>query len=217
MQQEQHTRFFDKFLEWNIEKMLSSPGEKVLFAVRKHSFTMLVPIVGTLFFTLLFSIIGWGVLFYFHIGMGMIVALEGMMWVMVLTACIGMYVSWYFHVYAITERRILEISYRPLSSEFVNNVLLDQVRCTEIVARTDGLLNHILDMGSLLICFDMPTHEDEIQFFHIASPHQAGKRVGSLLNSPRFSSNDMRRPLWEQQRKTPSTPTKEFFSRRLAA
>jgi len=105
-------------------------------------------------------------------------------------------VDWYFHTYIITSRKIIEVSYKPFFNAVINDVLLDQVRCTEVVVQTRGILDHLIDRGDIAICFDMPTHQDQFHFADIAQPHETGVMLGELLNTAKSSSSGYMQPIW---------------------
>ena len=81
-------------------------------------------------------------------------------------------IDWYLNLYIVTNRKILEVSYKPLSSRDVSEVLLDQVKCTEIDTKIEGLINDFLDVGDVIITFDRPTHQEEFVFVNIPDPRK---------------------------------------------
>ncbi len=85
--------------------------------------------------------------------------------------------DWYFHFYVITDRKIAEVCYLPLSTHYVNEVMLDRVKCTEVDVRTEGLLHQLLNIGSVTVTFDRPTHEDAFMFWYIGNAQEIGSRL----------------------------------------
>ncbi len=188
----------EKFLQCDISNSLLSTDEKALFAVRKHPVVLVTSISLSLLLSfLVLSVVT--VLFVIFALPPPIILVSNLflLWFTTLLV-VKIFVDWYFHVYTITSKKILELSYKPFFTESINDVLLDQVRCTEIVVRQRGLLNHILDKGDIIITFDMPTHEDEFHFIDIVSPHEASKILGDLLtiNRANFATQYNNMPVW---------------------
>ena len=75
-------------------------------------------------------------------------------------------------MYIVTNRKILELKYTPLTSYTVNDIMLDQVNCTEIDLISKGFLNEIIDMGDISITFDRPTNQEEFIFKDIQGSHE---------------------------------------------
>lgn len=82
--------------------------------------------------------------------------------------------DWYFHLYILTNRKILEVWYAPLYSHVMNDVLLDQVNCTQVDFRRSGFLNEMLDMGDVVLTFDRPTHQEEFIFKDVSKSYKLG-------------------------------------------
>ncbi len=98
-------------------------------------------------------------------------------------------IDWYFNVYVVTSRKIIEVSYSPLSSHTINQVLLDQVRCTEIDTKIEGILNDVLDIGNVVITFDRPTHQEEFAFEYVKNPREIEKYLQSTVCHDMFTRN----------------------------
>src|SRR3989344_2230428 len=88
------------------------------------------------------------------------------------------YIDWYYHMYVITTRKILEIACIPFFSDIMNDVILDQVRVTEVDARTNGFFNEILDVGDVVITFDRPSHEGQFVLRNVPQPREVGTALG---------------------------------------
>lgn len=102
-------------------------------------------------------------------------------------------------MYILTTRKILEISYNPLSSRIVNDVLLDHVNCTEIDLKTNGFFNELIGMGDIVITFDRPTHQEEFVFRDIEECQDLGKYLTRKLMDRQMQS--MIHPIWFRGRR----------------
>ena len=103
-------------------------------------------------------------------------------------------IDWYFHIYILTNRKILEFRYTPLTSYIVNDIMLDRVYCTEVDFQTNGLLHDLIDMGDIMITFDRPTHQEE---FVLRDIH-ACQEVGVFLTQQLMDGNQNQpiHPIW---------------------
>lgn len=74
------------------------------------------------------------------------------------------------------------MSYTPLASQNVNEVLLDQVRCTEIDTQTHGIINEFIEKGDVIVTFDRPTHQEECILADVYKPEALGMFLGDTLS-----------------------------------
>jgi hypothetical protein len=165
--------------------LLMLPGEKTILHKRQHIFAVIIPIViacilaGGLM-TALFT----GFFLFYHAFHLMVIS-----WGIILIATLSLItktiIDWYLHMYIVTNRRILEIQYKPFFSQDVNDVLLDQVRCTEIDVKIHGYIHALMDIGDIIITFDRPTHQQEFILHDIKAPRKIGTLLGHLLNTPK--------------------------------
>ncbi len=184
-----------------LKKFLTLPGEELLFVKRKHFLMPLAPL--TLLFmlgTLLLSsiILGESLLNTpLFLIMSSILTFLGI----VLAIATKILVDWYFHLYAVTTHKLLEICYTPLFSKATNDVLLDQVKCTEIDIKTDGMVKQLLDIGSIIVTFDRPTHQEEFTLSNIKDSQKLGMSLGNALLHPdtRFAQQEV----WFRSRNDP--------------
>jgi hypothetical protein len=75
----------------------------------------------------------------------------------------------------------MELSYVPLSSHQTNSILLDQVKCTEIDTKIEGLFNDLLDIGHVVITFDRPTHKEAFILEHLHNPEKVESYLQNAL------------------------------------
>ncbi len=169
----------------HLATFISLPREQLLFVKRKHWFTLLVPIVfaALLSFFLFFLLLLFSAMISFSLSFFLISCFT------IITITISLItkiiVDWYFHLYAITTQKLLEISYTPLFSRVTNDVLLDQVRCTEIDVKVDGMLNQLIDMGTIIVTFDRPTHQEEFILEKIKDSQQVSMLIGKAMSQNR--------------------------------
>jgi len=185
-----------------LHKLLTLPGERVLVVKRQHWCILVRPIFVNFF--ILFSIVY--LLFFlsstrlFSFAAFLIIVFS------VLTTSLSLVtrliVNWYYHLYVVTNRKIMEICYAPLFFHTVNDVLLDQVRCTEIDVKIRGIINEILDKGDVVITFDRPTHEEEFVFTNLRNPKEIGHILGDAFALINTNSNQILRStaIWYQKR-----------------
>jgi hypothetical protein len=174
----------DKFIEDNFSSYLSLPNENVFIGKRQHWFT-LVPLFFFLFFLTVIFVIGQYVLLFFflqHITIFIISASFTL--IASILIAIHVYIKWFYHFYIVTNRKILEVQYIPFTSYMTYDVLLDQVKCTEVDVSTEGLVNHLFDIGTVSITFDRPTHQQEFKCINIKHYQQVGTFLSTHLIAP---------------------------------
>src|SRR5258706_11506255 len=171
-------------LQQSLGNFLTLEGEQLLFARRKHVRVLFVPIVTVFLFYFLFTITGFYVVHAIipsHIVLFFAISL---LLLLVTTSVITkIIIDWFFHLYIITNRKVLDVSYKPFFSKDVSVVSLDQVRCVEITAREQGIFKSVVNIGDVICHFDMLTHEDIFIMSNIASPEQVGVEVSDILNN----------------------------------
>ena len=168
---------------------LMLPGEKIILHHRQHRIAILVPIMLTVIFGSLALFILSAFFLWAYNAAHMMLLSDTIVLLVILSLITRVCVDWYFHVYMVTNRRILEIQYRPFFSQDVNDVLLDQVRCTEVDVKIHGYVHGLIDVGDIIITFDRPTHEQEFVLHDIKSPRKVGTLLGDLLNTPKNPIN----------------------------
>ena len=151
-------------------KFVTLPGEELILVQRKHPLVFILPVSVALIFGII-SLIGSVLLFPFA-SRYLYLLISGILVVLIFisSTIIKSIVDWYFNFYIATNRRIIEVSYKPLSSREINEVLLDQVKCTEIDSKVEGVINEFLDIGDVIVTFDRPTHQEEFVFASVSDP-----------------------------------------------
>lgn len=178
----------------DIKSLLSFPNETLILSAREHPILLLfrilkIGVVGGVI-AVLTPIVAYFFLRSFALSLEIF---------LLITAAGSAYaikeiVHWYFHLYLITNRKIAEIRYSPLSSESTNSILLDQLRCTEIDAELRGFVSEIFDIGNVTITFDRPTHQETFTLINIRSP----RKTANLLSSKLHAQSVQQRNIWSR-------------------
>lgn len=172
------------------------PGEHVVLTTRQHIYAILPPIIIACLLGIGAILLGFTGASFINPPAILTLLCGSIIVVMTLSLVTKLLVDWYFHIYLVTNRRILEIVYRPFFSQDVNDVLLDQVRCTEIDIQIRGYVHGLIDVGDIIITFDRPTHQQEFVLHDIKSPRKNGTLLGHLLNTPKAAINS--KTFWHQ-------------------
>lgn len=178
----------------NWRTFLTLVGEKLLFVQRKHIFVIFLPI---LFISVTFSLLLLFASFIFLNTLDSIplfITTALLLLSITLSFITKIIIDWYFHLYILTNRKILEVWYTPLASYVVNDVMLDKVNCTEIDLHKDGFIRELLDIGSVVITFDRPTHEEEFVLRDIPHSNSIEKFLERQLMD--HQTNDSLYPMW---------------------
>ncbi len=172
----------------NKERLLSSaisfltqPGEKLIFIVRKHVFLLEIRIALILLFLLLTLTMSLLLFFSLNFPIPLLLVLNLAILTFSLHILSKSIADWYFHIYIVTTHKILEVFYAPLFSHVVNEVLLDQIRCTEIDIQTEGIISELINMGDVMLTFDRPTHQEQFCLMGIENPQKVGTFLGDKL------------------------------------
>lgn len=168
-----------------LKHYLTFAGEKIHF-IKRTSILTLVPLFIFISFLSLFLIMGLYAVFHYGF-LPFYTAIISIIVVANIALLLGLKViiEWFFHIYIVTNKKILEIVYIPLSSYTVNDVLLEQVKCTEIDIRMNGFLREMLGIGDIAMTFDRPTHHEEF----VLSNMTHARQIGSLLTQLLMTSN----------------------------
>jgi len=162
-------------------KFITLPQEEILIAKREYWLLMLFPIAFSLLFSLVLLAVGTII---FLLGLHSFPLFLASILV-ILNATIGIvgriFIHWYFHIYIVTTRKLLEVTYSPLDTLMENEVLLDQVRCTEVDMKRGGIFHELFNFGTIRITFDRPTHQQEFVLSNIHKHRQVGILLSRIL------------------------------------
>lgn len=171
----------NSFLETVGSKFVTLPGEKLILAQRKHWYSFVFPIFIVAFIAIasIFGLIILSPIFPSYIQL----LFSSALFIAIAAATfIGkLIVDWYLNFYIITSKKIIEVSYKPLTSRHTNEILLDQVKCTEIDTRVDGPIHELLDIGDVIITFDRPTHQEEFILADMSDPKKMEANLENAL------------------------------------
>lgn len=164
------------------ERFMTLPGEKLIFVQRKHWFSFVFPLISltAVYIVSILGLIIASSLFLSYIELFLSLGL----FITILTATsIGKFiVDWYFNFFVITSKKLIEVSHRPLTSRHTNEILLDQVKCTEIDTRIEGAIHELLDIGDVIITFDRPTHQEEFVLPDMSNPKKIETKLENALS-----------------------------------
>lgn len=188
--------------EHSCKAFLQYPDEKVIVVVRKHIITTFTTLL-LIFLVTIFFLIGSTIIYYF-LGSVLLYATSIMLsiniGIILLTRTLT---DWYFHSYIITNKKILEIAFSPFTSCIMNEVLLHQVRVTEVDMETNGMLYDLLGIGNILITFDRPTHSQEFELNNIKNYRKIGHLLCHALTGTSPQSVHIKES-WFRDRLTPT-------------
>lgn len=189
-------------IDGDCSRFVTLPQERILVAKREYWLLACIPILFTVTFS--FLLIAFGFIIFLMIFHSIVVFVASTLVIVNAAMAIGakIYIHWYFHMYIITTRKLLEVNYSPLDTLVENEVLLDQVRCTEVDMQRGGLIHELLDFGTIRVTFDRPTHQQEFVLANIKSHRKIGILLSNMLvdfetadfvNPLRYYNNSIRR------------------------
>jgi len=186
--------------EW--KNFLTLPQEKILIIKRKHPFLVIVPIFFTLILASILAVISF---YLFAIFLSFpFLFVSNVMVLIILSICliVKIFIDWYFHLYIVTTHKVLEVRYAPLTKHQINEVLLDQVTCTEVDTQLNGIVSELLDIGNVIMTFDRSAYQEAFVFSDIYDPR---KIRAFLLTNLNFKNRNESQSAWypsdEEERK----------------
>lgn len=179
---------------WISDPFKTLPKETLLLRKRNHWYVLVQPLSFTTL--ILLAIILFISFFFFHL------LNDLLLFVIILLTALMTYINtvikfladWYCHFYVLTSRRIMEIAYKPLFSKTMNNVIINQVKSTEINVEMEGMLAQLLDIGSVIVTFDRPTRQEQFYMHSIKDPKSVGFLLAEQLDSAR--NDNMESLIW---------------------
>src|SRR3989344_1167452 len=168
--------------------------EKILLRKRQHWLVLIMPV----FFSIIIAIVVSSFLYYLLIlkisQVGLFISSALIVILITSSAIAKILVDWHCHFYILTTNRILEVCYKPLFSNYINNIILNQVKSTEIDIEKTGIINQLLDIGNVIITFDRPTHQEEFRLMNIKDPKEIGFLMSDVLDIEKPDMMDA--PIW---------------------
>jgi len=167
--------------QYDLRHLLTLPEEELLISKRKHWIVTLIPIVTVLFICLM-AIVSISGFFLIYLS-SIILAISSTLLITEIGAgiIIKIIADWYYHIFIITTRRILELEHAPLFSEQINDVILDQVRITEIDVKIRSVIEELLNIGDVIIAFDRPSHQETFSLCKVRDPGAVGAALADRL------------------------------------
>src|SRR3989338_1536571 len=151
----------DRAVELSLEEQknfLTFPDEKIFVLRRTHPLTLIFPVMLSVAAAIvIIGIIYLATTFLFN-STNLFIGLTLLVIVVVVNLITKAFIDYYFHFYVVSSRKILEMLVIPLFRDKINDVLLDQVRITEIDVRMPSTIHELFDMGDVIIEFDRPSH-----------------------------------------------------------
>src|SRR3989344_8370436 len=181
-----------------IKKIGDSPAlhkeEKVLFRKRQHWLVLVIPIFLSVVIAIAVSSFPY-YLFVLRTSQIDLFISSALIVISITSSVIAkILIDWHYHFYILTTNRMLEVCYKPLFSNYINNVILNQVKSTEIDIEITGIINQLLDMGNVIITFDRPTHQEEFRLMNIKDPKEIGFLMSDALDIEKPDMMDT--PIW---------------------
>ena len=168
--------------------------ERILLRKRQHWFIIIMPV----FFSIVVAVFVTLILYYLFVlkisQVGLFMSSMPVVFLMTSSIIAKIIVDWHCHFYILTTNRILEVCYKPLFSNYINNIILNQVKSTEIDIEKTGIINQLLDIGNVIITFDRPTHQEEFRLMNIKDPKEIGFLMSDVLDIEKPDMMDA--PIW---------------------
>lgn len=183
--------------ENEVKNFITLSGERLVVATRQHWFSLAIKIIVGLILSFLFTTLSFLIFLFFAKYPALFISSLLSILTITISLITKLIADWYYHIYVVTTRRILEVSCSPFFSDTMYDVLLDQVRVTEIDVRVGSILHEFIDMGDVVIIFDRPSHEEKFILHAIQNPRQIGIFLCDALE---LMMHEM--PVWFMPRKT---------------
>lgn len=187
------------------------PREKILLRVREFWIVLIWPILATLGAGLILEY-GLVHIFTLYFREPLLFLSSSILILSLVSSIIAkILIDWHGHFYILTTHRILEMCYKPLFSTYINNIILNQVKSTEIDVEGNGPINQLFNIGNVMITFDRPTHQTEFCLMNIKNPKAVGFLFAEVLDFKK--TDEMDNPVWFKTKK-PEYPfrfTQEIF------
>lgn len=167
------------------------PGEILHYTERKHWFVLVTPFLFLSLFLVLSTGLTFALTFLLQISSALLLLATIFIFLITLSLATKITIDWMFNFYVITSHKISETRINPLFADSISEILLKQVRCTEIDIVNHGIINQLLNKGNVHITFDRPTHRDEFVLSDISNPREIGMYLSSLLLEPKPFTNNV--------------------------
>jgi hypothetical protein len=170
------------------ERFVCLPDEKLILATRTHWIITAIPLLLIFASTSVSTLLLLLTPLNQHLPPPLILTILLSVLFLALVNAGFIFLSWYFHFYIVTSRKILEVRMLPFLYCNISDVFLDQVRCTEIDIKKDGLVRVLVNMGDIILTFDRPTRQEEFILTNIHDPEAVGLFLGDTIEMLRLES-----------------------------
>lgn len=166
-----------------LNRYISLRGESIVLATKPHAMAI-IPSIGLTIGLMVVLSIALG-LFFLTILSSLSLFFYGFLVILMLGGIVitKIWTEWYYHFYIVTDRKIVEYRFILPFSHITNDVLLNQVRCTEIDINRNGLIAQFFNIGDVMITFDRPTHQEEFVLRNIVNPELLGLHLGDMFDT----------------------------------
>lgn len=169
--------------ESDLKSCLTLPNEKIVIAKRKHP---IIPIIASLGILIISLFANAFLIYAFTItSQSLWLAFSFILITSMFTnlAISKTIIDWYYHIYIVTNRKILEVRCIPFFSDMIDDVFLDQVRTTEVDTIIPSFIHELLDIGSVTVAFDRPSHDEVYTLSNIKNPRETASFLADSLES----------------------------------
>lgn len=169
-------RYFNAFITFpEVEFNTQQDGEKVILILRAHPFTQIPWMINMVF--ILFLLFIGNLFFDIFLSSQQILFLNLLILLIVLAYGWINFLSWFFNIGLITNKRIIDIDYHPISYREVTGTQLRRVE--DITSKAGGFFASVFNYGDLFI--QTAGTEPNIEFLNIPSPGTVVRIINELM------------------------------------
>lgn len=165
----------------NIRFATQEPGEKIIFALRKAFITNFPWIFLSILALLAPSfymnyVIKNGTIFEFALGSELENIFIALWYLITIIYSIERFINWYFNVYIVTDRRIIDIDFRPLFYKNISEATYDNVEDTSF--SMNNIFQTIFNYGNVFI--QTAAEKTQFEFIDVPNPAIVQDKVSDL-------------------------------------
>lgn len=176
---------------------LPSADDHILIFTRSHIFYLLEKIVLTVIGVLVMLVLSLVFFLTIYLSPLLLIATCCLLITFGTTMVIRAYIAWYFHFYLVTTRKIVEVCNIPFGNYFMNEILLDRVKCTEVDITSLGIINQLFRIGDVVVTFDRPTkHRDSFVFSNVSNSNTIKELLTDYLIESYSEKINISKNIW---------------------
>lgn len=165
---------------------LPSLNDRILIFTRSHIFYLSLKIFFNSVIGFILALVAGFSLTVSYPSFIMLIFSETLILTFIMTLNVNEFINWYFHFYLVTKRKIVEVWNTPFGKYFINEIMLDRVKCTEVDISSNGFINQVLRIGDVIVTFDRPTqHRDSFVFHNIANANSIREILSDYFSEDR--------------------------------